>query len=268
MEIRNPNKSHLPELLSLLERCFPGAWTAEDVAGRIFYDEHYDPNHVWMAREVGQTLGFLHTLQVGGCAWIKLLAVAPEARRRGLGRDLLSRAEFRLSGEGAKEARIESTPPREFVAGIAPGSEAALFFDACGYHAGAPQPVLTCPAKPGILPPEPDRQAVAAFARAACGEQWAWAEEQLSWRPAHLAYRPEAGLCLAEPGASLGPLWPVDGATPAALQTLVQEALAVASSVPTHRDRPLRVWQLPGGRELPGLDVQSEALVPYYKKLT
>jgi len=267
MEIRNPNKSHLPELLNLLERCFSGVWTAEDVAGRIFYDEHYDPNHVWMAREAGQTLGFLHTLQVGERAWIKLLAVAPEARRRGLGRDLLSRAEFRLSGEGAKEIRVESTPPREFLPGVIPESDAALFFKACGYEAAAPLPLLHAAPRPGILPPEPDRQVVARFAREVCGEHWGWAEEQLSWRPAHLAYRADAGLCLAEPGESLGPLWPVDGAGDGPLHQLVQDALAVASSAPA-RGGALRVWTLEGGRPLPGLETQGDTYLPFIKRLT
>ena len=74
MEIRNPDKTHLPQVLALLERCFPGRWTPDEVAGKVFFDEHYDPNHVWMAREKGQVLGFLHTVQAGETAWMKLLA--------------------------------------------------------------------------------------------------------------------------------------------------------------------------------------------------
>ncbi|HTA17502.1 MAG TPA: hypothetical protein VK786_07130, partial [bacterium] len=75
MEIRNPDKTHLPAVYSLLERCFPGVWSGAEVEDRIYYDALYDPNHVWMGREGGRVLGLLVSVQDGPLAWLKLLAV-------------------------------------------------------------------------------------------------------------------------------------------------------------------------------------------------
>jgi GNAT superfamily N-acetyltransferase len=252
VEIRNPDKTHLSAVFSLFQGCFPGAWTGAELEDRIFFDARYDPNHVWMAREQGRVLGLLVSVQDGPLAWLKLVAVDESARRRGLGRDLLSRAEFRLAGEGVRELRIEPTPPREFLPGVEADSAAVAFFEAEGFRASGSLEArwVSLPALTSTPAPEVDRQAAAAFAREHCGADWPWIEEQLSWRPARAAFEPGVGLCLADPGFSLGPLWPAPAAKPDALITLAQAALGVALSAPTRRPEGLRLWRVESSMHL------------------
>jgi GNAT superfamily N-acetyltransferase len=273
VEIRNPDKTHLPAVYSLLERCFPGAWTGAEVEDRIFYDALYDPNHVWMAREQGRVLGLLVSVQDGPLAWLKLLAVDETARRKGLGRDLVSRAEFRLAGEGVREWRIAPTPPREFLPGVEPESSAAAFFEAEGFERSGYLETLWTPPRAAQVPypSAVDREAAAAFARARSGPWWPWVEEQLSWRPARASFDPAAGLCLADPGLSLGPLWPSPSATPRSLAALVEAALAVAVSAPPRRAGALRLWHVDGSADLrpaAGLPAVSNLFNLYTKALS
>lgn len=250
MEIRNPNKSHLAEVHALLQRCLGLGLDPQAVADRIFYEEAYDPNHVWFARESGKMLGFLHTTLVGDEADIKLLVVAPERRRTGLGRDLLSRAEYRLGGEGAKRAWVRSTPPNEFFPGVEPASVAEAFFLSQGYQIKAEGPVLWAKAvAPQGAAAAPDLAAAVAFAQAHAPTHWAWVEESLAARKA--LFDPAAGLCLAEPGESAGPLWAAPEATPEALAALAAKALAFASSRPPRDARGLRLHQVDGSSALP-----------------
>ena len=271
MEIRNPDKTHLPAVYSLLGSCFPGAWSGAEVEDRIYYDALYDPNHVWMGREGGRVLGLLVSVQDGPLAWLKLLAVDPSARRRGLGRDLVSRAEFRLSGEGVREWRIAPTPPREFLPGVARDSEAAAFFKAEGFQRTGDLEALWIQPRAAQAGPQVDREAAAAFARAHCGPCWSWVEEQLSWRPARAAFDPAAGLCLAEPGVSLGPLWPSPSALPASLAALVEAGLAIAVSAPPRHAGALRLWRVDGSADLKsatGLPAVSGLFNTYSKTLS
>jgi GNAT superfamily N-acetyltransferase len=249
MEIRNPNKTHLAEVHALLQRSLGLGLDPQAVADRIFYEEAYDPNHVWFARESGKMLGFLHTTLVGDEADIKLLVVAPERRRTGLGRDMLSRAEYRLSGEGAKSSWVRSSPPNEFFPGVEPASVAEAFFVSQGYAIQSEGPVHW--AKPVTAMPadEADLAAAVAFAQAQAPTHWAWVEESLAARKA--LFDPAAGLCLAEPGESAGPLWAAPEAQPASLQRLAERALALASSKAPRDARGLRLHQVPGSLALP-----------------
>jgi len=275
VEIRNPDKTHLSAVFSLLQGCFPGLWTGAELEDRIFFDALYDPNHVWMAREQGRVLGLLVSVQDGPLAWLKLLAVDESARRRGLARDLLSRAEFRLAGEGVRELRIEPTPPREFLPGVEADSAAESFFKAEGFSATGSLEArwVSLPALATTPGPDADREAAAAFAREFCGRHWPWIEEQLSWRPARAAYGPGAGLCLAEPGFSVGPLWPAPSATPEALAALVEAALGLALSAPARRPEGLRLWRMDESMNLAdfgplaGLPVFSRTYNTYSKTL-
>lgn len=267
MEIRNPNKSHLPELHALLQRCFGGFFSPQAVADRIFYEEAYDPNHVWMAREAGQMLGFLHTVLDGDKAYIKLLAVAPERRRSGLGRDLLSRAEYRLSGEGAKSAWVTATPPRDFFPGLSDGSVAEAFFIAQGYQLAGRATVHWIQPGSGAPTPQPDLEAAIFFAREHAPEQWSWVEECLACRPSQAVYLPGSGLILAQPGESLGPLWPAPGAKPEDVQTLAQTGLALASQQPCRDIRGLRWQQLNGSAPTPLSSAAHEDFLSYTKSL-
>jgi GNAT superfamily N-acetyltransferase len=252
VELRNPNKGHYPLLAALLDRCFQPSWDAQGLADRVYYDADYDPNHVWMAREKGQVLGVLVSTLHGDHAWLKLLAVDPEARRKGLATDMLSRAEYRLSGEGAKRMLVEGTPPFEFLPGVVPGSEAEAFFRSQGYTS-APTTATWVKAESALDEAEAsfDKPAAIAFARAHSGAAWPWVEETLGFQPARLAFRAGQGLILAEPGHSLGPLWMDPAAAPGAETDLIERGRAIAASAPCLHPQGLRFWQVPGSAPWP-----------------
>ena len=251
MELRNPNKSHYPLVMALLDRCFQPSWSPQAVADRVYYDPHYDPSHVWMAREEGKVLGFMVTTLDGNQGTLKLLAVDPDARRKGLATDMLSRAEYRLSGEGATEMRTDSAPAFEFLPGIEAGSPAEAFFLSQGYEASAFSVTWVKPAgdlKPKF--PPLDRKAAIAFGQARCGELWPHVEENLGTLPPEVAFQTGIGMATAGAG-SIGPLWLEAGAPAAALEALTDEALAMASTKPCPDPRGLRFWRVAGSSELP-----------------
>jgi GNAT superfamily N-acetyltransferase len=266
MEIRNPNKTHWPALEPLILAALGPGWDAAALSERIFYDEAYDPNHVWFAREAGQMLGFLHTSLEGETARIKLLVIAPSARRKGLGREMLSRAEDRLVGEGAREALIAPSPPREFYPGLVPGSEAEAFFVAQGYEPdGELSLEFVDPVQP--VEPPPLEEGAVDFAHTHAGRDWSWAEEALAHRPPRALYRSEVGLLLFEPGVSVGPLWAAEDADDAALLALSEAGLAAASQLPARDPRGLRLHA--GDGALPWLEpARRETRIIYRKALS
>lgn len=91
-----------PETLAALHaRCFddtPRPWTASEFAAFLA-----DPSTVFAAREGGFAVGRV----AGPEAELLTLAVAPEARRRGLGRALVAAFEAEASARGAVEAVLE-----------------------------------------------------------------------------------------------------------------------------------------------------------------
>jgi GNAT superfamily N-acetyltransferase len=270
VELRNPNKSHYPLVLALLERCFQPAWEPQALADRIYYDPHYDPSHVWMAREQGKVLGFLVTTLDGDKAYLKLLAVDPEARRKGLATDMLSRAEYRSSGEGAKALLIEGTPPFEFLPGVPPGSEAEAFFRSQGYSSSPAEVLWVAVDEAAAKAAEGfDKSAAARFAQKTVGQAWPWVEETLGYQPPRMAYSPGQGLILAEPGHSLGPLWLDPAASDGSAETLIASGRAIAQSLPVIEPRGLRFFQVAGSQGLPvGSPYTTQSLYHFRKTLT
>lgn len=266
MEIRNPDQTHLSALVELVRRCHPAPWTQASLSDLVFYDSHYDPNHVWMAREQGKMLGFLVSVQAGPLAWLKFLVVDPAARRKGLGGDLLSRGQFRLAGEGVKEWRIEATPPREFVPGVDEETGAGAFLEAQGFLKRDPYDVEWVAPFAGEAPAETDRERALEWARDHCGPHVPWIEEQLSFRPSRAVFREGVGLCLADPGASLGPLWAEAGAPADQVRALAKAAASIASAAPAHEDG-WRVWQVKGSLPLGAPRTLSKTFHAYSKTL-
>jgi GNAT superfamily N-acetyltransferase len=269
VELRNPNKSHYPLVLALLQRCFQPAWEPQALADRIYYDPHYDPSHVWMAREQGKVLGFLVTTLDGDQAYLKLLAVDPEARRKGLATDMLSRAEYRLSGEGAKTLQVEGTAPFEFLPGVLPGSEAEGFFRSQGYSADSAEVSWLPVEEAAVKSAESfDKAAAAAFGQKNAGQAWPWVEETLGYQPPRMVYVPGQGLILAEPGHSLGPLWLDSAASGTGVEALIAAGRAIAQSLPVIEPRGLRFFQVPGSGGIPlGVRYTTQSLYHFRKTL-
>lgn len=89
------------QLAALHARCFhtPAPWSAADLSGLIA-----DPLAFLL---VEGDAGFLLGRTVAGEAELLTLAVAPEARRRGLGRKLVARFLYQARLRGADQAFLE-----------------------------------------------------------------------------------------------------------------------------------------------------------------
>ena len=90
--------------LGRLERaCFSDPWTDRSLSEAIRSDHGIS----LVATDRGETLGYLLARHAGGSGEILNLAVAPPARRRGVGRVLLDEGLRRLSDLGVAEVFLE-----------------------------------------------------------------------------------------------------------------------------------------------------------------
>ena len=108
-------------------------------------DPHFDPRGASLAcvlegdRVVGCCIAKIAREPLGadGLAadrgWLSLVAVAPEHRRRGVGRALLAAAEAFLRAAHRAKAVLGSDPAH-FFPGVPDATAAAGFFEACGYR--------------------------------------------------------------------------------------------------------------------------------------
>jgi GNAT superfamily N-acetyltransferase len=225
MEIRPPNKPNYPAIAEMLGRALERTIPAETLAGQIMADQHFDPNLVWLAREKGELLGYLATFLVGENAWIKLLAVEPAYRNKGLGRQMLEKAEERLFGEGARMMRAGFGPGPLFFPGV-PEGRATDFFKAMGYIASPGGLVAQILAEPSPAP-FADLAAAKNLLEVVAAPWWSEVEERFTFKTPQLAMsRDGKALCLADPGVGIGPLFLSDERS---AQEAVQGALAVAA---------------------------------------
>lgn len=223
MEIRPPQKPNYPAIAEMLGLAFGRPWALEALANAVMADQLYDPNLVLVAREKGETLGFLHAVLDGDKAWIKLLAIHPQRRRQGLGREMLERLEERVSGEGAKEARLGFGPPPLFMAGVPRDAEG--FFLKLGYlpSGGGSQGLMR--SQEGGPAGRADAAAAHILIGSVAPAWWAYAEEQLSYKPPRLTLsRDLKAACFWEPGR-MGPLFSREDS-----QAAESEAVAAALS--------------------------------------
>jgi GNAT superfamily N-acetyltransferase len=226
MEIRPPNKPNYPAIAEMLGRALERPVVADQLAGQVMADQHYDPNLVWLAREKGELLGYLATVLVGENAWVKLLAVEPSYRNKGLGRQMLEKAEERLFGEGAKVMRAGFGPGPLFFPGV-PEGQPSQFFQAMGYSAKAGGTLATIEEEPSEAP-YVDVKAARELMEVTSALWWSEVEERFTFKRPQLAMsRDGKALCLADPGLGIGPLFFSDegSATEA-----VKGALAVAGA--------------------------------------
>lgn len=92
-----------PALHALELACFPDPWSESGLASAL------EPPHGWgLLAEGGQgVLGYLIGRDVGGSGEILNLAIAPGARRRGLGRTLLEQGLAAMTARGVTEVFLE-----------------------------------------------------------------------------------------------------------------------------------------------------------------
>jgi GNAT superfamily N-acetyltransferase len=228
MEIRPPNKLNYPAVADLVSEALGQSWDAEGLAGLIMADPLFDPNLVLMAREKGELLGFLSAVLDGETAWIKLVAVASGARRKGLGRELVERSEERLFGEGARILRVGFSPPSIFFPG-APEGAADFFFKSLGFQAQEGGLCAEISAAAAALKPGVSASATAAkkLMQSVAPAWWPDIEERLTFAVPRLNMSADGrALCVADPGLGIGPLF-FEGASDASVSEAVLGALSL-----------------------------------------
>ena len=143
---------------------------------------------------------------------------------------------------------------------------AASFFKALGFEPGEQGHLSWVAPQAGVLPPSPDKAAVRLWMQARHPENWEQVEERLSRSTAAMVFDLGLGVCLAEPGASIGPLWPEAGAETA---PLIAKAWALASAEPARDARGLRLHdQRPRSWWAERLELAStEDTQTFYKRL-
>lgn len=79
--------------------------------------------------------GVVRQLETGPRGYLKLLAVAPEHQRQGLGTQLAGQLEVRMQRQGVKAIRVVESAPNYLTPGVDGRYEAALnFFQSLGYE--------------------------------------------------------------------------------------------------------------------------------------
>ena len=130
---------HLDELAAFCNRNFEfhsGQFETEILQSRIFDDPDHLPDHGFLLRDNGKTIGFMIGVLRGNEAWIKLFAVDREHRRSGVGSMMLAEIEALFQSGGAERVHILNSSPYYFMPGLDPRyTEALCFLQSHGYNA-------------------------------------------------------------------------------------------------------------------------------------
>ena len=130
---------HLDKLAAFCNRNFEfhsGQFETEILQRRIFDDPDHLPDHSFLLRDNGKTIGFMIGVLRGSEAWLKLFAVDREHRRSGVGSMMLAEIEALFRSSGAERVRILNASPYYFMPGLDPRyTEAFCFFQSHGYTA-------------------------------------------------------------------------------------------------------------------------------------
>lgn len=130
---------HLDELAAFCNRNFEfhsGQFEKEMLHRRIFDDPDHTPDHGFLLRDNGKTIGFMVGVVRGNEAWLKLLAVDQEHRRSGVGSMMLAEIEALFQLDGAERVHILNCSPYYFMPGLDPRyTEALCFLQSHGYSA-------------------------------------------------------------------------------------------------------------------------------------
>ena len=130
---------HLDELTAFCNRNFEfhsGQFETEILHKRIFDDPDHLPDHGFLLRDNGKTIGFMVGVLRGNAAGLKLFAVDREHRRSGLGSMMLAEIEELFRSGGAERVRILNCSPYYFTPGLDPRyTEAFCFLQSRGYTA-------------------------------------------------------------------------------------------------------------------------------------
>src|SRR5262245_40438111 len=107
-------RAELAEARAVLAAACAHAEAAAVADEQLFGHAPARAGRAWGARDGGELVGVAAT----GGAWIRVIAVAPSARRRGVGSALLARAEEELRATGAARARAVNQPGNYLAPGL------------------------------------------------------------------------------------------------------------------------------------------------------
>lgn len=146
MELRSYRAEDEQAAIELWNVCLPrDLIDRENFYKRIIYDVNFDPAKYIIACENGLLLGFVYGVkrlipdEVSGMepekAWIVVLGVRPDCRRKGIGRALITAIEERLQSEGVKKIDVGCYATNYICPGVDKKAYATgeAFFDALGY---------------------------------------------------------------------------------------------------------------------------------------
>ncbi len=140
MNLRPLQEADLEAALALWNRSAQfDQMTPELLDEKISEDPDYDPELVLLAeqerRPVGLIMGVQRQAVKEGLGFIKLLAVDPSVRRRGVGKAMLRAIEQNLRAAGVQTIRVFDSNPNYLVPGIDPRyTETLAFFERQGYE--------------------------------------------------------------------------------------------------------------------------------------
>ena len=130
---------HLDELAAFCNSNFnfhSGQFEKEILYRRIFDDHHHLPDHGFLLRDNGKTVGFMVGVLRSNEGALKLFAVDKQHRRSGLGSMMLEEIETLFRSDGAERVRILNCSPCYFTPGLDPRyTEAFCFLQSHGYTA-------------------------------------------------------------------------------------------------------------------------------------
>ena len=128
---------HLDELAAFCNRNFQlhsGQFGKEILQKRIFDDPDHLPDHGFLLRDNGKTIGFMIGVLRGSEGWLKLFAVDQEHRRSGVGSMMLAEIEALFQSGAAERVHILNSSPYYFMPGLDPRyTEALCFLQSHGY---------------------------------------------------------------------------------------------------------------------------------------
>ena len=115
LHIRRATSADLSGMLRIERASFSDPWTEDSLATALSLDRmqvlvaesEVEPGTAVSGDGAARLLGYVVALVVGAEAEIADLAVAPEERRRGIGRALLERALAELAAEGVRTLYLE-----------------------------------------------------------------------------------------------------------------------------------------------------------------
>ena len=130
---------HLDELTAFCNRnveFHSGQFEPEILHKRIFDDHDHIPDHAFLLRNSGKTIGFMVGVLRGNEGGLKLFAVDRAHRRSGIGSMMLEEIEALFRSSGAERVRILNCSPCYFTPGLDPRyTEAFCFLQSRGYNA-------------------------------------------------------------------------------------------------------------------------------------